>query len=103
MEGNANLTPNTETFFANIDWPLFYQEKMAIQEVMGLLAQGEGVKEKNAVEWLDGILNMMDAIGDIAEDAGFFMYPERDENDRCYDDRFNDVLLKRPEDFSSKS
>ena len=38
-----------------------------------------------------------DNLGDAAEDEGDFVYPERDENDRCLDNRFNDVLDRSPD------
>lgn len=87
-------------FFDSIDWTLFYQEKMALQETIKLLSDSETPEAANAIEWLHGILNMMDAMGDTAEAIGLFEYPERDENDRCFDERFNDVLKKTPENNS---
>ena len=50
-----------------------------------------------AANWMEGILTMMDNLGDAAEDEGDFVYPERDENDRCLDNRFNDVLDRSPD------
>ena len=53
---------------------------------------------QNAAAWLDGILNMMDEMGDIAESLGLFEYPERDlYTDRCFDERYNDLLKRSPE------
>lgn len=85
-------------FFYGINWTTFYQEKMALQETRELILNAEDTpKNINAVKWIDGVLNMMDAMGDVAEQIGLFVYPERDNNDRCFDDRYNDVLAKDPE------
>lgn len=95
---NNNLT---EQFFRErVDWPLFYQEKMAICELVDLLGKDgeDDVRKKNAAAWLDGVLNMMDEMGDIAENLGLFEYPERDlYTDRCFDERYNDLLKRSPE------
>ena len=85
-------------FFQSVNWTLFYQEKMALCELIDHFQGSDDVNECNAIEWLNGLLNMMDEMGDTAESLGLFTYPERDENDRCFDDRFNDVLLKLPEE-----
>ena len=87
-----------EKFFESIDWPMFYQQKMAVCELVDeLMKDPTDVRKQNAVAWLQGILNMMDVMGDIAEDHGLFEYPERDmDTDRCFDERFNDILDKSP-------
>lgn len=87
-----------ERFFRKkVDWPLFYEEKMAICELVGILQNDSDEKKKNAAEWLNGVLNMMDEMGDVAEKLGLFEYPERDlHTDRCFDERYNDVLLRSP-------
>lgn len=92
-------------FFESMDWTMFYQEKMALIEVIGMLQnEAEDRRKQNAAFWLDGILNMMDAMGDVAEEHGLFEYPERDmDTDRCFDERFNDILNKTPADVSEKT
>lgn len=92
-------------FFESVDWTTFYQEKMALIEVIDMLQkEAEDRRKQNAAYWLDGILNMMDAMGDVAEEHGLFEYPERDmDTDLCFDDRFNDVLDKTPADVSGKT
>lgn len=84
-------------FFHDIDWVVFYQEKMALQETMKMLRMEDSPQCINAVKWLDGLLNMLDVMGDVAEQIDLFSYPERDDDDRCFDDRYNDVLAKDPE------
>ena len=96
MENNV-----AERFFReSVDWSLFYQEKMALCELIDVLGgETENLKKKNAIEWLIGVLNMMDEMGDAAESMGLFKYPERDlYTDRCFDERFNDVLLRSPDE-----
>lgn len=87
-----------ESFFREkIDWPLFYEEKMAICELVGILQGEPDEKMKHASEWLEGVLNLMDEMGDTAEKLGLFEYPERDlHTDRCFDERYNDVLQRSP-------
>lgn len=97
-----NMQKQAVEFFKNLDWGIFYQEKMALQETIELLRYEDSPKYQNAAKWLDGIVNMMDAMGDTGEQLGLFTYPERDENDRCFDERFNDVLLKDPEHEQQK-
>lgn len=95
----------TERFFReNVDWPLLYEEKMAVCELIDILSEeSEDIKKKNAINWLVGLLNMMDEMGDIAESLGLFEYPERDsETDRCFDERFNDVLMRDPDEEVSE-
>lgn len=84
------------SFFEGINWTEFYQEKMALCELIDHFQGSDDIKERNAIEWINGILEMMDAMGDTAENLGLFEYPERDGNDRCFDERFNDVLLNNP-------
>ena len=92
-------------FFESVDWTTFYQEKMALIDVIDMLQkETEDRRKQNAAYWLDGILNMMDAMGDVAEEHGLFEYPERDmDTDLCFDDRFNNVLDKTPADVSEKT
>lgn len=83
-----------------VDWDTFYQEKMALQNITDYLHRNK--EQENgmfgrAANWMEGILTMMDNLGDAAEDEGDFVYPERDENDRCLDNRFNDVLDRSPD------
>lgn len=82
-----------------IDWELFYEEKMALQDVTDYLhrhkEQEDGMFDR-AAAWMEGIITMMDNMGDAAEDMGDFVYPERDENDLCLDNRFNHVLSRYP-------
>ena len=75
-----------------VDWDTFYQEKMALQNITDYLHRNK--EQENgmfgrAANWMEGILTMMD--------EGDFVYPERDENDRCLDNRFNDVLDRSPD------
>lgn len=93
----SELEKRIHDFFGQMDWPRFYQSKMALCEIMDRFTGSEVVEEKNAIEWMNDILEMMDEMGDIAESMGLFVYPERDNNDRCFDDRYNDVLAKDPE------
>lgn len=86
-----------EQFFQATDWNLFYQSKMALCELVDRFEGSDIKEERNAVEWIVSLLNMMDDLGDIAEEMGIFTYPERDEDDMCLDDRFNNVLSKLPE------
>lgn len=84
-------------FFQNIDWTLFYQEKMAVQALIPKLQSNEDKSLKNGAEWLQGILNMMDAMGDEAEKMGLFTYPEMDTTSQLFkDDRYNGILDKQP-------
>ena len=85
-------------FCQNVNWTLFYQEKMALCELIDHFQGSDDIKEQHAIEWLNGLLNMMDVMGDTAESLGLFEYPERDECDRCSAVRFNAVLLKLPEE-----
>ena len=83
-----------------VDWDTFYQEKMALQNITDYLHRNK--EQENgmfgrAANWMEGILTMMDNLGDATEDEGDFVYPERDENDRCLDNRFNDVLDRSPD------
>lgn len=65
-------------FFYGINWTTFYQEKMALQETRELILNAEDTpKNINAVKWIDGVLNMMDAMGDVAEQIGLFVYPSK--------------------------
>ena len=73
-----------------VDWDTFYQEKMALQNITDYLHRNK--EQENgmfgrAANWMEGILTMMDNLGDAAED----------ENDRCLDNRFNDVLDRSPD------
>lgn len=95
MKMNEMMTP--ESFFNNVDWTMFYKEKMALCETIDLLQDVDTEKAKNAISWIDGIINMMDAMGDVAENLGLFEYPERDDDDRCYDEQYNDILLRTPD------
>ena len=92
-------------FFESVDWTMFYKQKMALIDVIDMLQkETEDCRKQNAAYWLDGILNMMDAMGDVAEEHGLFEYPERDmDTDRCFDEQFNDVLDKTPADVSEKT
>lgn len=84
-------------FFQNIDWTLFYQEKMAVQALIPKLQNSGDEALKNGAEWLQGILNMMDAMGDEAEKMGLFTYPEMDTTSQLFkDDRYNGILDKQP-------
>lgn len=94
---NNDISTHVEEFFQTTDWTLFYQSKMALCELIDHFCDSENQKEKNAVEWIESILNLMDGLGDIAEEMGLFVYPERDDDDDCLDDRFNHVLDKLPE------
>lgn len=84
----------------DIDWELFYEEKMALQDVTDYLhrhkEQENGMFDR-AAAWMEGIITLMDNMGDAAEDMGHFVYPERDENDLCLDNRFNHVLSRYPD------
>lgn len=88
-----------QNFFQSIDWPLFYQEKQAMISLISKLRSSDDNALKNGAEWLQGILYMMDAMGDEAEKMGLFTYPEMDEkNQRFKDERYNDILDKLPEE-----
>lgn len=84
----------------DIDWDVFYEQKMALQDVTDCLhrhkEQENGMFDR-AAAWMEGIITMMDSMGDAAEDMGHFVYPERDENDLCIDSRFNHVLSRYPD------
>lgn len=95
---NPKTYNQVKEFFQTTDWNLFYQSKMALCELVDHFCGSDNKKEQNAVEWIESLLNMMDGLGDIAEEMGLFSYPERDENDECLDDRFNNVLDKLPEE-----
>lgn len=86
-----------QNFFQSIDWPLFYQQKLA---VLALIDKMQGSSDKayeHGAEWLQGVLTMMDVMGDEAEKRGLFTYPEMDEtSQRFKDDRYNDILDKLP-------
>ena len=62
-----------------VDWDTFYQEKMALQNITDYLHRNK--EQENGM------------FGRAAD----FVYPERDENDRCLDNRFNDVLDRSPD------
>lgn len=68
----------------DIDWDVFYEQKMALQDVTDYLhrhkEQENGMFDR-AAAWMEGIITLMDSMGDAAEDMGHFVYPERDEND----------------------
>lgn len=93
----SELEKRIHDFFGQMDWPRFYQSKMALCEIMDRFTGSEVVEEKNAIEWMNDILEMMDEMGDIAESMGLFVYPQWDDDIRCLDDRYNDVLAKDPE------
>lgn len=84
----------------DIDWDAFYEQKMALQDVTDYLhrhkEQENGMFDR-AAAWMEGIITLMDSMGDAAEDMGHFVYPERDENDLCIDSRFNHVLSRYPD------
>ncbi len=86
-----------QNFFELVDWPLFYQQKLA---VLALIDKMQGSNDKayeHGAEWLQGVLTLMDFMGDEAEKCGLFTYPEMDEaKQRFKDDRYNDILDKLP-------
>lgn len=90
-------------FFEQLDWPLFYQSKMAICEIMGLFNGSTVPEEQNAVEWMNCILGMMDDMEDIATDLKLFERPQWDDDVNCLDDRYNHVLSKLPAGIEAKS
>lgn len=92
-----------ENLFRNISWPLFYQQKLAICEMQSLLTRSVDPRVKNATKWLDGILNMMDVMGDIAEQMQLFTYPGTDEKGCFFDNRFNNVLMQDPTHVPEKT
>lgn len=94
----SELKKQMRDFFGQMDWPKFYQSKMAVCEIMDRFIGSEEAEERNAVEWLNVILEMMDAMGDIAENMGLFVYPEWDDDINCMDERYNHVLSKLPAD-----
>lgn len=98
----SELEKRIHDFFGQMDWPRFYQGKMALCEIMDRFTGSEVVEEKNAIEWMNDILEMMDEMGDIAESMGLFVYPQWDDDIRCLDDRYNNVLSKLPADVETK-
>lgn len=90
-------------FFEQLDWPLFYQSKMAICEIMDRFNGSTVPEEQNAVEWMNCILGMMDEMGDIAKDLGLFEYPQWDDDVNCLDDRYNHVLSKLPAGIEARA
>ena len=83
-------------FFEQMDWPLFYQSKMAICEIMDHFNGSHVPEEKNAIEWMNCILGMMDDMEDIATDLKLLERPQWDDDINCLDDRYNHVLSKLP-------
>ena len=98
----SELEKRIHDFFGQMDWPRFYQGKMALCEIMDRFTGSEVVEEKNAIEWMNDILEMMDEMGDIAESMGLFVYPQWDDDIRCLDDRYNNVLCKLPAGVETK-
>lgn len=84
----------------DIDWDAFYQQKMALENFTDYLHRNkeqENGMYGRAAAWMEGILTTMDRLTDAAVDENAFSYPDRDENDRHLDSRFNDVLNRYPQ------
>lgn len=84
----------------DIDWDAFYQQKMALESFTDYLHRNkeqENGMYGRAAAWMEGILTTMDRLTDAAVDENAFSYPDRDENDRHLDSRFNDVLNRYPQ------
>lgn len=84
----------------DIDWDAFYQQKMALENFTDYLHRNkeqENGMYGRAAAWMECILTTMDKLTDAAVDENAFSYPDRDENDRHLDSRFNDVLDQYPQ------
>lgn len=79
---------------SNIDWPLFYQEKMALCELYSRIYSSGWEDAPRICEWLSGLLGALDVMGDAAELLGLFEYPQQDEDCNFLDDTYNHVLSK---------
>jgi hypothetical protein len=58
----------------NIDWDFLYRQKLRLLNILNNKSLTED--EKNDIE---GLINLLDNMGDEAEKQGLFTYPESEE------------------------
>ena len=85
----------TNDSLSTIDWCEFYRTTMGLEELSAMLIYQKGKQlpeTKEAIRCLNQAINDRCELTDLAVDAGYFTYPERDENDRHIDCSYNTVL-----------
>jgi len=69
-----NKTANV--LIENVDLDLAYQQKLALIDLLELVSGDEEGFGSDMAEALEGVIGLLDAVGDVAERDGTWQYPD---------------------------
>lgn len=64
----------------NVDWKLLYEQREGLTSVISMHRDSPWEDDIVTIDDLGGILNLLDALSDDAENAGLFVHPNPTEN-----------------------
>lgn len=65
-----------EMFWKEIDWDLAYRQKLEVLSILKeYTEESDTTVNRERIELLEGLVGLLDAIGDAAEEKGLFSYP----------------------------